>query len=57
LLLSSSLRNQASSSASLWAQVVTGLEMDGDGFIHELEVADWSQRRQRFEQEGGLAGP
>ncbi|MBY0524155.1 MAG: protein kinase [Gemmataceae bacterium] len=36
----------------LWAQLVTGMELDSDGIIHELNVDAWLRVRQRL-QGGG----
>jgi WD40 repeat protein/serine/threonine protein kinase len=36
-----------------WVQVVTGLELDADGVVHELDDAAWKQRRQRLVELGG----
>jgi eukaryotic-like serine/threonine-protein kinase len=37
----------------LWAQVLTGLELDDDGVIHVLDAPTWQERRQRLEDLGG----
>jgi WD40 repeat protein len=38
---------------TLWAQVVSGMELDADGRIHVLDAAAWQQRRQKLEALGG----
>jgi WD40 repeat protein len=35
---------------TLWAQVVTGMELDRFGEINRLDAATWQQRRQRLEE-------
>jgi hypothetical protein len=37
----------------LWAEVLTGLELDRDGLVHRLEASAWQQRRQRLQELGG----
>ena len=37
----------------LWAQVITGLEVDELTAVHVLDAATWQQRRQRLEKLGG----
>jgi hypothetical protein len=37
----------------LWAQVLTGLEMDAKGTIGVLDGVKWNERRQRLEKLGG----
>jgi hypothetical protein len=32
----------------LWAQVLTGLELDADGAVRVLDGAEWRERRQRL---------
>ena len=39
-----------------WAEVVTGMELDGDGAVHVLDAATWGQRRLRLEELGGPPG-
>ena len=41
----------------LWAQVLTGMELDADGAFRTLSVDDWHQRRQRLEALGGSPAP
>src|SRR5262249_57056035 len=42
---------------SLWAQVVTGKELDARGALREIDARTWSQRRQRLEELGGPPVP
>jgi hypothetical protein len=37
----------------LWAQVLTGMELDGGGVARVLDAAAWRQRRERLEAAGG----
>jgi WD40 repeat protein/serine/threonine protein kinase len=37
----------------LWAQVLTGMELDAQGVLHDLDAATWCQRRGRLEELGG----
>jgi hypothetical protein len=37
----------------LWAQVITGLELDEYGGTRGLDAAAWEQRRQRLQELGG----
>jgi len=37
----------------LWAQVMSGLELDENGLVHALDEATWRQRRQRLQELGG----
>jgi WD40 repeat protein len=37
----------------LWAQVLTGMELDADGATHVLDDAAWRQRKQRLQELGG----
>jgi WD40 repeat protein len=37
----------------LWAQVLTGMELDQDGLFRELDAATWQQRRLRLTEVGG----
>jgi WD40 repeat protein len=37
----------------LWAQVITGLELDEYGGTRGLDAATWEQRRQRLQKLGG----
>jgi WD40 repeat protein len=37
----------------LWAQVVTGAELDESDVVHVLDVATWNERRKRLESLGG----
>jgi WD40 repeat protein len=37
----------------LWAQVITGFEMDEYGGTRGLDAATWEQRRQRLQELGG----
>jgi hypothetical protein len=41
----------------LWAQVVTGMELDAEGVAQTLSVDEWRQRRQRLESLGGSPAP
>lgn len=38
----------------LWAQVVTGLEIDDQNNVRVLDPTEWCDRRDRFEELGGL---
>src|SRR5262249_2253614 len=40
----------------LWAQLITGVELDADGVMVALDPATWEQRRQRLEKLGGPPG-
>jgi WD40 repeat protein len=42
---------------TLWAQVVTGLELDDDGEVRLLDAPTWGERRQRLRQLGGPPMP
>ena len=37
----------------LWAQVITGLEVDELTAVRVLDAAAWQQRRQRLQELGG----
>jgi WD40 repeat protein len=37
----------------LWAEVVTGLELDAEGGVHPLDAPGWHQRRRRLRALGG----
>jgi len=37
----------------LWTQVLTGMELNGDGGRRVLDAATWQQRRRRLEELGG----
>ena len=37
----------------LWAQVITGLELDEHGVVRALDADTWQQRRQRLQELGG----
>jgi hypothetical protein len=37
----------------LWAQVITGLELDEHGVVRFLDADTWHQRRQRLQELGG----
>ena len=37
----------------LWAEVLTGRELDEHGAVRVLDVPTWQERRQRLEQWGG----
>ncbi len=37
----------------LWAQVITGMELDEEGIVHRLSATGWEQRRRRLEELGG----
>jgi hypothetical protein len=37
----------------LWAQVITGLEVDELTAVRVLDAATWQQRRQRLQNLGG----
>jgi eukaryotic-like serine/threonine-protein kinase len=39
-----------------WVQVATGLELDAEGVVHELDDAAREQRRQRLQELGGPPG-
>jgi hypothetical protein len=39
---------------TLWAQVLTGMELDEQGGAHLLDAPTWQQRREALES---LAGP
>jgi WD40 repeat protein/tRNA A-37 threonylcarbamoyl transferase component Bud32 len=39
--------------AVLWAEVLTGLELDRDGLVHRLDASAWQQRRERLRELGG----
>jgi len=41
----------------LWAQVLVGMDLDADGYFHNLWVDDWQQRRQRLQELGGSPAP
>jgi WD40 repeat protein len=41
----------------LWTQVLTGMELDGDGGMHVLDDPTWRQRRQRLEELGDPPAP
>jgi WD40 repeat protein len=36
-----------------WAQVLTGLELDGNGAIRELDAPNWEERRRRLQEQIG----
>jgi len=36
-----------------WVELVTGLELDGQGSVRTLDNAAWRQRRERLDREGG----
>jgi WD40 repeat protein len=38
---------------ALWIQVVSGLELDGNGAVHVLDAKSWQARRQLLETMGG----
>jgi WD40 repeat protein len=40
----------------LWAQVITGLELDEYGGTRGLDAATWEQRRRRLQELGGPPG-
>jgi WD40 repeat protein len=40
----------------LWAQVITGLELDEYGGTRGLDAATWEKRRQRLQELGGPLG-
>jgi hypothetical protein len=42
---------------ALWAQVLTGMELDDFGEIRVLDAATWQQRRQRLRELGGPPVP
>jgi WD40 repeat protein len=42
---------------ALWAQVLTGMELDSQGAVSALEPEEWQQRRRQLEQLGGAVGP
>ena len=37
----------------LWAQVLTGMELDADGEVRTLDGREWQQRRKALEELGG----
>ena len=37
----------------LWIQVLTGMELDGDGLFRDLDAATWHKRRQLLIELGG----
>ena len=37
----------------LWTQVLTGMELTGEGVVHALDAEQWNQRRERLEKLGG----
>jgi WD40 repeat protein/tRNA A-37 threonylcarbamoyl transferase component Bud32 len=41
----------------LWAQVLTGMELDADGGVHVLDPQTWQQRRQKLKELGGPPVP
>ncbi len=41
----------------LWAEVLTGMELDSDGALRVLDAATWQQRRQHLEELGGSPLP
>ena len=41
----------------LWAQVLTGIEVDELTVVHVLDAATWQQRRQRLQELGGPPMP
>jgi WD40 repeat protein/tRNA A-37 threonylcarbamoyl transferase component Bud32 len=41
---------------TLWAQVLTGMELDKDGTAQVLPREEWLKRRLRFQELGGLPG-
>ena len=41
----------------LWSQVITGLELKGDGLVSVLDEPAWQDRRQRLELLGGAPVP
>jgi WD40 repeat protein len=41
----------------LWAQVVTGLELDNEGVIRVLSTEDWRERNRRLQESGSPGGP
>jgi hypothetical protein len=38
---------------ALWAQVLTGMELDADGVARLLDPAAWQERRRRLAERGG----
>ena len=42
--------------ARLWAEVLTGKELDARGALHELDRREWNERRGRLEESGGPPG-
>jgi WD40 repeat protein len=40
----------------LWAQVLTGMELEADGMIRYLDAEAWHQRKQQLAQSGGPPG-
>jgi hypothetical protein len=41
----------------LWAQVVTGMELDADHVVRVLDPVTWRERRRRLEESGGFPLP
>src|SRR5262249_3705829 len=41
----------------VWAQVLTGMELDSDGAVRTVEIDEWRKRRQRLEALGGSPAP
>ena len=39
----------------LWAQVLTGMELDSQGTVRALEPEEWQQRRRQLEKLGGVS--
>jgi WD40 repeat protein len=39
----------------LWSEVVTGMELEGDGVFHVLNAQSWQERHRRLEALGGKA--
>jgi hypothetical protein len=37
----------------LWAQVITGMELDDDGIVRGLNGTTWQERRREFDELGG----
>jgi WD40 repeat protein/tRNA A-37 threonylcarbamoyl transferase component Bud32 len=39
----------------LWSEVITGMELEGDGSFHALNALSWQERQRRLEALGGKA--
>jgi hypothetical protein len=41
----------------LWAEVLTGAQLDPGGQARALDAASWQERKHRLEERGGLPAP